>query len=41
MHDIFREVIEKAKKSGIWEQLTPAQQEELIYKYLREHINRR
>jgi hypothetical protein len=30
----MREAIEKAKKSGVWEKLTPAQQEELVIRYL-------
>jgi hypothetical protein len=34
MRDILREAIEKAKKSGVWEQLTQQQQAEMISKYL-------
>jgi len=33
--DIFREAMEKAKKSASWERLTPSQREELITRYLR------
>jgi hypothetical protein len=33
--DIFREAMEKAKKTASWEKLTPPQKEELITTYLR------
>jgi hypothetical protein len=33
--DIFREAIEKAKKTASWEKLTPSQKEELITKHVR------
>ena len=39
MQDIFREAVEKAKKSGVWEKLTPSQQEELVTKYLQKHFD--
>jgi hypothetical protein len=32
--DVFREAIEKAKKSGAWEKLSQQQQAEMISKYL-------
>jgi hypothetical protein len=40
MRDIFREAVEKAKKSGVWEKLTLPQQEELVAKYLQKHFER-
>ncbi len=38
MHDVFREAVEKAKKSGKWEQLTPSQQVELVSRLLQNHF---
>ncbi len=40
MRDIFREAVEKAKKSGVWEKLTLSQQEELVAKYIQKHFER-
>ena len=34
MRDIFREAVEKAKKTGIWEKLSQAQKAEIIVRYL-------
>jgi hypothetical protein len=39
MHDVFRDAVEKAKKSGVWEQLTPLQQVELVGSLLRNHFD--
>lgn len=38
MYDVFREAVEKAKKSGKWEQLTPLQQAELVSGLLQNHF---
>ncbi len=38
MYDVFRETVEKAKKSGVWEQLTPLQQAELVSGLLQNHF---
>jgi len=37
--DLFRQALEKAKKSSIWEKLTSAQKEALITRYLQRHFN--
>ena len=34
MRDIFREAVEKAKKTGVWEKLSQAQKAEMIVRYL-------
>jgi hypothetical protein len=36
--DLFRQVLEKVKKSSVWEKLTPAQKEALITQYLQRHF---
>jgi hypothetical protein len=36
--DLFRQVLEKVKKSSVWEKLTPAQKEKLITQYLQRHF---
>jgi hypothetical protein len=37
--DLLRQALEKAKKSSVWEKLTPAQKEALITQYLHRHFN--
>jgi len=38
LQDLFRQALEKAKKSSVWEKLTPAQKETLITQYLQRHF---
>jgi len=37
--DLFRQALENARKSGVWENLTPVQKEALSTQYLRQHFS--
>ena len=37
MRDVFREAVEKAKKSSAWKKLSQKQQSEMIFKYIQKH----
>ena len=39
--DIFRQAIDKAKKTVSWEKLTPSQKEKLITRCLQDHYETR
>jgi len=37
--DLFRQAVETAKKTSVWEKLTPAQKNALITQYLQKHFS--